>query len=156
MKVEIWWIGKNNETFITEGVQNYLKKLNHFSSVAIRQFNDVKSVKDTIILKQKEAQQFIAQIQANDFIVLLDENGKQYTSRTFASFIENKQDNGSIKRLIFIIGGAFGFDDTLKQKANAILSLSVMTFSHQLARVIFLEQLYRAYSILNNFPYHND
>ncbi|MCB9033649.1 MAG: 23S rRNA (pseudouridine(1915)-N(3))-methyltransferase RlmH [Chitinophagales bacterium] len=156
MKVEIWWIGKHNEKFIEAGVQTYLKKVNYFTKVEHRLFNDVKSVKDATVLKQKEAEQFIYQIKVDDYIVLLDEHGKQYNSRQFAEFIVNKQNIGSIKRLVFIIGGAFGFDDTLKQKANALLSLSNMTFSHQLARVIFLEQLYRAYSIIHNFPYHND
>ncbi|MEZ4880046.1 MAG: 23S rRNA (pseudouridine(1915)-N(3))-methyltransferase RlmH, partial [Chitinophagales bacterium] len=146
----------NGLKFIEAGVQTYLKKVNYFTKVEHRLFNDVKSVKDATVLKQKEAEQFIYQIKVDDYIVLLDEHGKQYNSRQFAEFIVNKQNIGSIKRLVFIIGGAFGFDDTLKQKANALLSLSNMTFSHQLARVIFLEQLYRAYSIIHNFPYHND
>ena len=107
------------------------------------------------MLKAKEAEKYLEKIKDDDFVILLDENGKEYNSRMFANFIEQRQ-NQSIKRLIFIVGGAFGFDEKLYTRANMTIALSKMTFSHQLVRIIFLEQIYRAYSIINNFPYHND
>ncbi len=155
MKIELWMIGKTNDKFIEMGIDFYRNKLKHFEACDIVQFLDVKSIRDQNILKQKEAEKFLEKIKSDDFVILLDERGSTFNSRQFADFIIHKQ-NLSIKKVIFIIGGAFGFDEKMYQRANAQISLSPMTFSHQLIRVIFLEQLYRAFAIIHNFPYHND
>lgn len=155
MKLDFWVIGKNSDRFIDDGVNAYLKKIKHFTDVNFQVFADVKSIKNPLILKEKEAEKYLAKIEADDFVVLLDENGSTFSSRKFSNFIEQRQ-NQSVKKCIFIVGGAFGFDEKLYQRANAKISLSEMTFSHQLIRIIFLEQLYRAYTIIHNFPYHND
>ena len=155
MKIEFWVIGKNSDAFIDEGVQFYLKKLKHFGNIQFLIFNDIKAIKDDTVLKTKEAEKFIEKIKEDDYVILLDENGKEYNSRAFAHFIEQKQ-NQSLKKIIFIVGGAYGFGEKLYNRADAKISLSMMTLSHQLIRVVFLEQLYRAYSIIHHFPYHND
>jgi len=106
-------------------------------------------------LKKKEGQLYLNELEPSDRLILLDENGKEFNSRKFASFIEQYQMQ-SVKHLIFAVGGAYGFSDELKTKATAKVSLSKMTFSHQLIRIIFLEQLYRAFTIINGEKYHND
>ncbi len=97
----------------------------------------------------------MAKLKPDDFLVLLDEKGKTFTSVEFADFIQKKEIQ-SVKKLIFLVGGAYGFDERLYERANDKISLSNMTFSHQLIRLIFMEQLYRAYTIQHNFPYHNE
>jgi 23S rRNA (pseudouridine1915-N3)-methyltransferase len=155
MKIELWMIGKTNDKFIAAGIDFYRNKLIHFEACNIVLFSDIKSIKDQNMLKQKEAEKFLEKIKSDDFVILLDERGSIFNSKQFADFMIHKQ-NLSIKKVIFIIGGAFGFDEKMYQRANAQISLSPMTFSHQLIRIIFLEQLYRAFTIIHNFPYHND
>jgi len=155
MKIDFWVIGKNNERFIDDGIQVYLKKIKYFTEINFQVFTDIKGIKEIVILKEKEAEKYLSKIESDDYVILLDENGTTFSSRKFAQFIEQRQ-NQSIRKCIFIAGGAFGFDKRLYQRANIKISLSEMTFSHQLIRIIFLEQLYRAYSIIHNFPYHND
>lgn len=155
MKIDFWVIGKNNEKFIDEGIQAYLKKIKHFTEINFRIFSDIKGVKEPKTLKEKEAEKYLSKIESDDYVILLDEGGTTFSSRKFAQFIEQRQ-NQSVKKCIFIVGGAFGFDEKIYRRANMKISLSEMTFSHQLIRVIFLEQLYRAYTIIHNFPYHND
>lgn len=155
MKIEFWVIGKTSDKFIDEGILFYSKKIKYFIDLQFVVFQDIKHIKNDVLLKTKEAEKYLEKIKDDDFVILLDENGKEYNSRMFANFIEQRQ-NQSIKRLIFIVGGAFGFDEKLYARANMKIALSKMTFSHQLVRIIFLEQMYRAYSIIHNFPYHND
>lgn len=107
------------------------------------------------VLKEKEGELILKQISGGDILVLLDEKGKQMTSRDLAAFVQ-KQMLAGIRRLFVVIGGAYGFSDAVYQRADFKISLSKMTFSHQMVRLIFAEQLYRAHSILNNEPYHHD
>lgn len=106
-------------------------------------------------LKEKEADFILKQINRGDVVILLDEKGKEYRSAEFASFIEKKM-IASTQRLVFIIGGPYGFDSSIEQRSNSKLSLSKMTFSHQMIRLFFVEQLYRAFSILKKEPYHHE
>lgn len=156
MKVKLIVIGKTKEKSIIQGVEEYKKKLAYFCKFEIVEIPDVKKGKvfDTNALQGQEAELIMKQVGESDILVLLDENGKQMTSRDFAGFIE-KQQQTVAKNLVFAVGGAFGFPEALKAKRLSI-SLSKMTFSHQLVRLIFMEQIYRAYTIINNFPYHND
>lgn len=155
MKIEIWWIGKTFQDFTQKGYQEFLLRIQKFTSVSIVEIADLKGQTQANTIKKQEAEKILLKIKPEDYLVLLDEKGKSFSSIEFASFIEKKE-NQSIKKLIFLIGGAYGFDEKIYARANEKISLSKMTFSHQLIRLIFMEQLYRAYTIIHNFPYHNE
>lgn len=155
MKIEIWWIGKTFQDFTQKGYTVFLKRIEKFNPIGIVEFEEIKGQSNPVSLKKMEAEKILAKLKPDDFLILLDENGKSFTSVEFADFIQKKE-NQSIKKLVFLIGGAYGFDERVYERANDKLSLSSMTFSHQLIRLIFMEQLYRAYTIMNNFPYHNE
>ena len=156
MKIELWYIGKTSFPFVQEGMQEFSKRIgryNPFDEVCIP---DVKSSKKNSpnYIKQEEAKKIITLLKSDDFLILLDEKGKAYDSLSFSRQF-NKWLMISKKRLVFLIGGAWGFDSLIYNRANAQVRMSNMTFSHQLIRLIFLEQLYRAFTILNNEKYHN-
>lgn len=157
MKTELWVIGKTAEPYLEEGIALYCRKLTHYLDFQIRIFSLRKSKGKVLPQRQKdlEAALILEALQAGDFLVLLDENGRELTSRDFASFLEKKMTERA-KRLIFLVGGAYGFSSALREKGSYHLSLSKMTFSHQMVRLFFVEQLYRACSIIRNEPYHND
>ena len=157
MKVFVWAIGKTTEGYLKDGMSIYLKKLKHYVPFAYDELPAIKVNKHTTReqLKIKESELILSRLKNDDYLVLLDEKGKAYSSRAFSKQL-NKWQAQSGKRLIFLIGGAFGFSDALYARANAKLSLSDMTFSHQMVRLFLLEQLYRGYSIQRNEPYHND
>lgn len=156
LKTEIWWIGKTTMTFVAEGCDEYCKRLRNmtdFTAVTIPELKNKSS--DIATNKIREADKILEKLQPTDFLILLDEKGKELTSVQFADYIQ-KRENQSLKRVIFLIGSAYGFDEKLYQRANDKIALSKMTFSHQLIRLVFLEQFYRAQTILHNFPYHNE
>lgn len=155
MKIEIWWIGKTFQDFTKKGYDEFLKRIQKFNSTEIVEIAEIKGQNNPKVLKNLEAEKILAKLKPDDFLILLDENGKHLSSVEFADFIQKKE-NQSIKKIVFLIGGAYGFDDKVYERANDKISLSKMTFSHQLIRLIFMEQLYRAYTIMNNFPYHNE
>jgi len=155
MKIEIWWIGKTFQDFTQKGYTEFLKRIQKFNSTEIIEIAEIKGQSNPKILKNLEAEKILSKLKPDDFLILLDEKGKHFTSVDFADFIQKKE-NQSIKKLIFLVGGAYGFDEKIYERANDKISLSKMTFSHQLIRLIFMEQLYRAYTIINNFPYHNE
>lgn len=155
MKVEIWWIGKTFQDFTKNGYTEFIKRIERFTPIAIVEIPDSKGLSNPKQIKQQEAEKILHKLKPDDFLILLDENGKTFSSTQFAQFIEKKE-NQAIKKVIFLIGGAYGFDEKIYERANDKISLSSMTFSHQLIRLIFMEQLYRAYTILHNFPYHNE
>ncbi len=156
MKIELWAIGKTSFPYLEEGFSIYQKRLGRYLKFTWTVFSDVKNAKNLSEqeLKKKEGQLFLDKIRPQDALILLDENGKQYSSVDFSNFLQ-RQLLSPQKRLIFIIGGAYGFSDDVYQRANFKISLSKMTFSHQMVRLIFVEQLYRAMTILNNEPYHH-
>lgn len=157
MKISFWYIGKNKQSFIDEGLKAYSKRISHYCKFEHKLFKHVKnseSLPPKELLK-KEAQIYLNELKPSDHLILLDENGKDFNSRQFASFLEQKQLQ-SLKHIVFAVGGAYGFSDELKSKASGKVSLSKMTFSHQLIRIIFLEQLYRAFTIIKGEKYHND
>jgi 23S rRNA (pseudouridine1915-N3)-methyltransferase len=157
MKVEFWITGKTAFPYLDEGIAIYEKRLRNYLNFQIIIFPDIKNAKSLTsdLLKQKECEQQLAKLQKDDFLVLLDERGKQWTSIEFANFMEQKMQQ-SAKRIIFVVGGAFGFSDAMYARANQQLSLSKMTFSHQMIRLFFVEQLYRAMTITRGEPYHNE
>ncbi|MCB9288628.1 MAG: 23S rRNA (pseudouridine(1915)-N(3))-methyltransferase RlmH [Lewinellaceae bacterium] len=156
MKTELWAIGKTSEPYLEEGMALYQKRLGYYLKFGLEIIPDVRKAGKLSPdqLKVKEAESVLRRLQPGDFLVLLDEAGKQHTSESFAGFLNHKMQM-SYKRLIFLIGGAYGFSPELYARADGKLSLSRMTFSHQMVRLFFLEQLYRAMTILNNEPYHN-
>ena len=156
MKIELIIVGKTDSDWIKQGFDVYQKRIAHYISFNSTILLDIKNRKNLSERQQKEQEGnlIIKQIQNSDFVILLDENGSQYDSVQFSAFLQKKMNSG-IKRLVFVIGGPYGFSSSLYQKSNQKLSLSKMTFSHQMVRPFFVEQLYRAFSILNNEPYHH-
>ena len=149
MKITLLQIDKTQDSYLTEGISIYTKRLKNYTQLEILTINVPKAVRQRSFNEQKteEAKLIFDQIAAEDFLILLDDKGKEYTSMEFSNFISQKQ-NASTKHLIFLIGGPFGFDERIYKRANFKLSFSKMTFSHQMIRLFFVEQLYRAYSIL--------
>ncbi len=157
MKLSLYFIGKTSFEYIDKGVSEYEKRIKRYVSFEIKIIKDIKPGKNMPpkIIKHKEGEQLLKHINDTDILILADEKGKEYTSREFAKFIDNKIVTGT-KHLIFVIGGAYGFSEEIYKRANGKVSLSKMTFSHQPIRVLFAEQLYRAFTIIKGEPYHND
>lgn len=156
MKIELWAIGKTSEAYLEAGIGIFEKRLRRYLPFQFTVLPDAKlKTTDGDLLKKEEAKLILARLAAEDFLVLLDENGQEFTSVGLANWLE-KRLGGSERRLIFLIGGAFGFSPEVYARANAKISLSRLTFSHQMVRVFILEQLYRAMTILKNEPYHNE
>ncbi|NDW08115.1 23S rRNA (pseudouridine(1915)-N(3))-methyltransferase RlmH [Dysgonomonas sp. 520] len=157
MKTTLLVIGKTDASYFTEAIKEYQNRLGHYIPFELQVIPDLKNTKSLTIeqQKEKEGELLSKNLQAGDYIVLLDEKGKEYTSMQFASYIEKKTHTVN-KRLVFIIGGPYGFSEAIYSKAAEKISLSKMTFSHQMIRLIFIEQLYRAMTILNNEPYHHE
>lgn len=156
MKVALWAIGKTNEPYLETGTAIYTKRLAHYLRFEYEVWPGVKKQGKLTPekLKEKEADLILAKLQTGDCLYLLDEKGKSYTSEHFARFLE-QQLQQSHRRIVFLIGGAFGFAPSLYQRAAGQITLSSMTFSHQMVRLFFLEQLYRGMTIINNEKYHN-
>lgn len=154
MKIKLLCIGKTNEKYLTQGIDIYLKRLKHYCNFQIVFIADVKKFGDSSDLKKKEAESFLKNINPTDFVCLLDEKGKEMTSVGLSKLVEKHQLHGT-KSLVLIIGGAYGFDQTMYDRSNFLLSLSKMTFSHQMIRLFLTEQIYRAFTIIRNEKYHN-
>ena len=157
MKIQLIVIGKTNQPFVKQGLDVFCSRLEHYFPFELEIIPDIKNTKKLSVEQQKvkEGECIFQSLQYGDYIVLLDENGKEFTSVQFAEFIEKKSHTG-LKRLVFVIGGAYGFSPAVYETAHEKVALSKMTFPHQLVRLVFLEQLYRAMTILNNEPYHHD
>ena len=156
MKITLLAIGKTLSEYLKTGENEYLKRLAFYGNTDYCVIPALKNAKSLTEEQQKteEAKLLLSKIEPSDFCVLLDEKGKVCTSEAFADFLNGKMVSG-VKNLVFVVGGAYGFSDHLYQRANHKLSLSPMTFSHQMVRLIFLEQLYRAFTILKKEPYHH-
>ncbi|WP_075601834.1 23S rRNA (pseudouridine(1915)-N(3))-methyltransferase RlmH [Saccharicrinis aurantiacus] len=157
MKVVLVVIGKTDEQYLEKGISKFIDRLKHYVPFEMKVIPDIKNTKNMKALqqKQKEGELILAQLQSGDELILLDEGGKSFSSRGFSNFMEQKMLRG-LKRLVFVIGGPYGFSDEVYKKSNGKVSLSAMTFSHQMVRLIFVEQIYRAFTILKNQPYHHD
>ena len=154
MKIELIVIGKTSENYLKIGIQDYLSKISRFCSVSINVLkpHTNKSLSTNEIIKL-EAKSIFQVIKPKDFLICLDLNGEKINSLELSKEIGNLTNTGR-RDLKFLIGGPYGISVDVKKRSNKMISLSAMTFSHQLVRLIFLEQLYRSFSILNNFPYH--
>lgn len=157
MKITIIWTGDTSEKYLQIGIAEYIKRLKHYTKLEIVELNYLKNAKSLseAEIKNKESEQTIQKLTTSDYIVLLDEGGEEMKSIKFSSFIQKHSVNGT-RNLVFIIGGAYGFSKELYDKAQLKISLSQMTFSHQMIRLLFLEQLYRAHTIIKGEPYHHE
>lgn len=155
MTVEFWYIGKTNEKYLTQGMSIYAKRLKHYCKYQEVCLKDVKPGQTGEITRAREAELILSKLNKEDQLILLDEKGETYTSMAFSKRLQKWQNAGH-RRLVFLVAGAFGADPSLKERANHLLSLSDMTFSHQMIRLFFLEQLYRGFTILRNEKYHNE
>lgn len=157
MKISLIAIGKTEDKYLIEGIDKYLSRLKHYINFSFTVIPDIKNTKNLTEAQQKskEAELILKQLNNSDVVVLMDEKGRKYSSVQFSQYI-NKQMVGSIQNLVFIIGGPYGFDESIYKRANSSISLSDMTFSHQMVRLFFVEQLYRAFTILKNEPYHHE
>ncbi|MBQ2508221.1 MAG: 23S rRNA (pseudouridine(1915)-N(3))-methyltransferase RlmH [Bacteroidales bacterium] len=157
MNIKLLVVGKTDEKYLQEGIATYEKRLSHyvnFELVVIPALKDQKGASPDEI-RNREAALIARQLEKSDAVVLLDEHGKEHTSVGFAQYLQ-KQMNSGIRQLTFVVGGAFGFAPSIHQMAKDKVSLSQMTFNHQMVRLFFVEQLYRAFTILKGEPYHNE
>lgn len=157
MKVEFWVIGNTAFDYLKEGTTIYEKRLQHFLPFEYNIIPDVKNAKSlpTEQLKEKEGEVILKKLDKGDWLLLLDEQGKEFSSVAFANYLDNLLQQNH-KRIVLLVGGAYGFSPDIYARANGKISLSKMTFSHQMVRLFVLEQLYRAMSILRNLPYHHE
>ncbi len=157
MNIKLISIGKTDNKALDSLIQNYIKRLGHYIKFEFLVLPDIKNRKNSSFANQKlqEGVVLLKEIEKSDFVILLDENGTQYTSKDFSKFIQKKMLSGS-KQLVFVIGGPYGFSEDVYLRANQKISLSKMTFSHQMVRLFYVEQLYRAFTIIRNEPYHHE
>ncbi len=156
MKIQFWSIGKNNEPYVKAGVEEFTKRISKYFKVewTIIPVPKNAGMMSEMDLKKKEGEQVLSWLSKEDYLVVLDENGKQLSSEGLADFIQARA-NSSYKKLIFLIGGAFGVDEAIRQRADFSWSLSKLVFPHQLVRLILAEQVYRACTIMKNEKYHH-
>lgn len=156
MKINCFCVGETAFSYINEGINEYDRRLQHFAAWGWTVLPNIKNAKNfsEAQLREKEGEMILKKLEESDFLVLLDERGKQYSSPELAEQLNTWQQQSS-RRLVFLIGGAYGFSDAVYARAQGKISLSRLTFSHQMVRLFFAEQLYRAFAILNNLPYHH-
>lgn len=156
MQIRLIAVGKTDHAAIQTLLEEYSKRLGFYIKFELEIIPDLKNSKNLseASQKEKEGELILKKVQTSDELVLLDEQGKQYSSVDFSDYLQKKM-NAGLKQLIFVIGGPYGFSAEVYQRANGKISLSKMTFSHQMVRVFFVEQLYRAFTILRNEPYHH-
>ncbi len=157
MKIKILAVGKTDDRHLEILIDRYMKRLTHYLSATLEILPDVKNAKNMSEKEQKrvEGESILKKIQTSDHVVLLDEKGKEFRSIEFSKYLQKKMNAGT-RNLVLVIGGPYGFSDSLYQRADGKLSLSKMTMSHQMIRLFLAEQIYRAFTILRNEPYHHE
>ena len=157
MNIDLIVVGKTDMREVESLVEMYTKRINFYCKFSITTLPDVKNTKSLSIKQQRtaEGEAILRQVADGDYVMLLDERGEEFRSLDFAQWLQKRLNSG-IRRLVLVIGGPYGFSEEVYARANGKLSLSRMTFSHQIVRAIFTEQLYRAMTILNNEPYHHE
>ena len=156
MKIKLLAIGKTDNKALQSLMDEYQQRLKHYIRFELEIIQDIKNVKNLSESqqKEKEGELILSKMQPTDELILLDENGLEFTSVAFSNYLQKKMNAGT-KQLVLVIGGPYGFSDAVYAKSQGKISLSKMTFSHQMIRVFIIEQLYRAYTILKNEPYHH-
>ena len=157
MKIKLIAIGKTDDKNLIQLINNYQNRLKHYVRFELEVIPDIKNVKNLSESqqKEKEGELILSKLQNTDQLVLLDDKGKHFTSVEFSQYLQKKMNSG-IKQLVLVIGGPYGFSEAVYKKANGKLSLSKMTFSHQMIRLFIVEQIYRGFTILKNEPYHHE
>ena len=157
MKITLITMGKTEDSYLSEGINIYTKRLKHYVPFRILEISELKNTKNLSREQQKtkEAELIFKNINNTDHVILLDENSNELSSRQFSEFL-NKKMVGGQQHLIFIVGGPYGFSKEVYDRSNEKISFSKMTFSHQMIRLFFVEQIYRAYTILKGEPYHHE
>lgn len=156
MRIQLWSIGKENDSYINEGIQLFQKRIQHYTDFDIKLIPTVKQAASLPVpeLKKQEGKLILDMLQPQDYLLALDERGRSMTTLQLADFIRQRNNAGT-RQLIILIGGAFGMDAAVLQRAQLQMSLSALTFPHQLVRLIVTEQVYRAYTVLHNEKYHH-
>ena len=156
MKITLLTVGKTDVRWVREGLELYASRLSHYVKFSIREIPELKNVSAFTReqIKEKEGDLILAALAADDFVILLDERGRKYRSVEFAEFVRDRLNRGA--DMVFVVGGAYGFSQRVYSRAGSMMSLSDMTFSHQMERTIFAEQLYRAFTIIRGEPYHHE
>ncbi len=156
MKTLLIWVGKTTNKHFVAGITDYVERISHYMPLDVLTIPELKNTKNLTEDQQKsaEGELILKQLQPSDTVVLLDEHGKEFRSVEFAKWLEQKRN--TVKRLVFVIGGPYGFSPAVYQRAQEQLSLSKMTFSHQMIRLTFTEQIYRACTIIKGEPYHHE
>lgn len=157
MKITLMVVGKTVDKSLIQMIEDYVKRLKFYTDFEMVIIPDLKNNKNMPfdVQKEKEGEMILRSLNDSDNVILMDEHGKEFSSVEFASYIQKKMTSG-LKRLVFIIGGPYGFSPAVYARAGGKISLSRMTFSHQMVRLIFTEQLYRAFTILKGEPYHHE
>lgn len=156
MNITILMVGNTSEAWVKEGYENFMRRLQYYIKTTEIVIPDLRDRKNMSVqqIKSREAELLLTRIPSHSFVILLDEKGTDFSSVEFSGYLQ-KQMNSGLRELVFIIGGAYGVDESVRTKAGKVISLSKMTFTHQFIRLILAEQLYRAMTILRNEPYHN-
>lgn len=157
MEIELLTVGKTTIKFVSEGIEEYFKRLKHYIPYRITSLPDIKKNASFGAERQKEAEGelILAKLNSSDYVVLLDERGWEYSSVEFSGFIEKQMIAGR-KRVVFVVGGPYGFSQEVYDRSDSKVSLSRMTFNHEMVRLFFTEQVYRAMTILRGEPYHHE
>jgi Uncharacterized conserved protein len=157
MKMTLLTVGKTDIQWVRDGLETYSSRLNHYVPFSVVEIPELKNVSalSQVQIKDREGKLIMKALKPSDRVILMDEHGREYRSIEFASFIETMMYSGG-KDIVFIIGGAYGFSDEVYSRSDGKISLSKMTFSHQMVRAIFAEQLYRAFTIIKGEPYHHE
>ncbi|WP_299157219.1 23S rRNA (pseudouridine(1915)-N(3))-methyltransferase RlmH [uncultured Tenacibaculum sp.] len=157
MKIKLLAIGKTDDKNLIQLIDNYQNRLKHYIKFELEIIPDIKNVKNLSEAQQKEKEGtlILSKLQNTDQLILLDDKGKHFSSIEFSQYLQKKMNSG-IKQLVLVIGGPYGFSDAIYKKSQGKISLSKMTFSHQMIRLFIIEQIYRGYTILRNEPYHHE
>jgi 23S rRNA (pseudouridine1915-N3)-methyltransferase len=155
MQISVWVIGKTQDKYLKEGMDKYMGRLQHYTKFRYEELKDVKPSQSHEETMKREAEMVLSRLRPEDSLILLDERGQEFSSKGFADFMERHQ-NQATRHMVMLVGGAFGHHPLIRERAQSQVSLSRMTFSHQMIRLFLLEQIYRAFTIIRNEKYHNE
>jgi len=153
LKITLLWVGKTRNAHLKSLIEDYWNRLEHFCELSLREVQPVKSETAKGRMADREGEKLLARVDASDYLVLLDSTGKSLTTEKFADWLCKHRDQ-STRNLVFVIGSHVGLSEAVKRRANFTLSLSALTFTHEMARCLLLEQIYRAFSVIQGLPYH--
>jgi 23S rRNA (pseudouridine1915-N3)-methyltransferase len=155
MKLVVLCVGKTREGFIQQGIDKYIRYLKHYTDVEVRELKSekIQDLKQAPVVRKREAERILAAFGTGSFIISLDERGTEFTSHEFAAFLQSLQDAG-VREAVFVVGGALGLDEQVTARSQRTIALSRWTLTHEMARLVLLEQLYRAFTILTGKTYH--